>query len=100
MLIITGYIYVDLADLAQFRADLTALAAVTRQRAGNISYDAAIDTSEPGRLLMAERWVDQAALNAHLAAADTIAFVDRWGGLFRADIRKYDASNERDLIDR
>jgi quinol monooxygenase YgiN len=97
MLIITGYMHVDPTDLAQFRADLTALAAATRQRPGNISYDAAVDAPESGRLLIAERWVDQAALSAHLAAADTIAFVDRWHGRMQGDIRKYDAANERQL---
>jgi quinol monooxygenase YgiN len=100
MLIITGYMHVDPAVLVQFRSDLTALAAATRRRAENISYDAAIDAPESGRLLIAERWADQAALNAHLAAADTIAFVDRWRGRIQGDIRKYDATNERDLMDR
>jgi len=100
MLIILGYMHVDPAYQAKFLADLTALAAATRQRAGNISYDAVIDASELGRLLIAERWVDQAALSAHLAAADTIAFVDQWHGRMQGDIRKYDAANERDLMDR
>ncbi|WP_260694405.1 hypothetical protein [Rhizobium leguminosarum] len=35
MLIITGYMHVDPADLALFRADLTALAAATRSRVGS-----------------------------------------------------------------
>lgn len=98
MLIITGYMHVDPAELTQFFADLKALAVTTRERTGNISYDAAIDDRQSGRLLISERWADQAALSAHLEAADTVRFVSRWHGRIRGDIRKYDASNERDLM--
>ncbi|MCM2292541.1 antibiotic biosynthesis monooxygenase [Allorhizobium sp. BGMRC 0089] len=97
MIIVTGYMHVDPADLAAFRADLKTLALATRQREGNISYDAALDDRENGRLLIVERWADQAALTAHLEAEDTLAFVNRWRGRMRGDIRKYDASNEREL---
>ena len=99
MLIIMGYMHVDPADMAEFYADLKHLAMATRQRQGNISYDAALDDPEAGRLLIAERWVDQAALTAHLEAEDTLAFVNRWQGRMRGDIRKCDASNERELDD-
>jgi quinol monooxygenase YgiN len=99
MLIVMGYIHVSLADVVQFTADLQSLAVATRQRDGNISYDAALDDPESGRLLIAERWADQAALTAHLEAEDTLAFVRRWQGSMRSHIRKYDASDERELGD-
>ncbi|MGO4566908.1 putative quinol monooxygenase [Rhizobium sp. 2YAF20] len=97
MLIITGSMHVDPADLPQFLGDLQLLAVATRQRAGNISYDAAVDDTQAGRLIISERWSDEAALSAHLDAADTIAFVNRWQERMHGDIRKYDASNERGL---
>ncbi|MDA5641375.1 MULTISPECIES: putative quinol monooxygenase [Agrobacterium] len=99
MLIITGYIHVDPADLAKFMTELNALASTTRKRPGSITYDAAVDDPQSGRLLISERWVGQAALSAHLQAADTIAFVSRWSGKMRGELRKYDASNERDVMD-
>jgi quinol monooxygenase YgiN len=99
MLIVTGHIHVNPADLAQFVADLKLLAVNTRKRSGAIAYDAAVDDPQSGRLLISERWVDEAALSAHLRAADTIAFVSRWNGKTRGEIRKYDASNERDIMD-
>jgi quinol monooxygenase YgiN len=99
MLLVTGYIRVDPADLLQFLQDLRDLAVATRQRAGNISYDAAIIDTLTGELLLSERWVDQSALSAHLDAADTIAFVSRWQGRMHGDIRKYDALNERHLME-
>jgi len=99
MLIITGYVHVDPADLAQFMAELNALASMARGRPGCISYHAAVDDSRSGRLLIAERWVDQAALSAHLRAGDTGAFIGRWSGRMRDELLKYDASNARYVID-
>ncbi|PZU21258.1 MAG: antibiotic biosynthesis monooxygenase [Shinella sp.] len=99
MLIITGYMHVDPADLAQFLTELNALASTTRKRPGSITYDAAVDDAQAGRLLISERWVDQDALGAHLQAADTIAFVSRWKGKMRGEMRKYDALNERNIMD-
>lgn len=99
MLLVTGYMHVDPADLTQFLGDLRVLAAATRQRTGNISYDAAVDDPQAGRLLILERWSDQSALSAHLNAVDTVAFVSRWQGRMHGDIRKYDGSNERDLME-
>ncbi|AJY46545.1 putative quinol monooxygenase [Martelella endophytica] len=99
MLIVTGIMNVAPSDLEAFLADLHSLALATRQRPGNIAYDAAVEDAPAGRLLIAERWADQAALTAHLKADDTKAFGQRWQGRMWGDIRKYDASNERALTD-
>jgi quinol monooxygenase YgiN len=99
MLIVTGYIYVDPSSVAEFVQDLQNLAIATRQRDGNLSYDAAVDDPLAGRLLIAERWRDQAALTAQLHAADTMAFVDRWGDTIRGEVLKYDVLRERALMD-
>jgi quinol monooxygenase YgiN len=97
MLIVTGHIHVSPPDLPSFLSELNTLAVSTREREGNISYDAAADDPPSGRLLISERWADEAALNAHLLSPDTNAFVRRWAGRMRGDIRIYDASNERRL---
>jgi quinol monooxygenase YgiN len=98
MLIVTGYIRVDPTDLPQFLQDLQHLAVASRQRPGNISYDAAVNDTRTGEVLISERWYDESALSAHLDAADTVAFVTKWQGQMRGEIRKYDALNERDLM--
>jgi quinol monooxygenase YgiN len=98
MLIVTGYLYVSSGDVERFLVEFQTLAIDTRQREGSISYDAAIEERQSGKLILIERWADQTALSAHLNALDTLQFVDRWQGLMRGDIRKYDASNERDLM--
>lgn len=99
MLIVTGYMHVEPIDVAEFSVDIEALAIIARQRDGNLSYDVAVDDPLTGRMLVAERWRDQAALTAHLHAPDTVAFVGRWQGRMRGNIVKYDAMNERALMD-
>lgn len=99
MLIVTGYIHVDPTELAHFLGDLQTLALTTRRRAGNLFYDAAVAHFRAGTLLISERWSDQFALSAHLDADDTKAFVGRWQGRMQGYIQKYDASNERGLME-
>lgn len=99
MLIITGYLYLTPVDLPQFLADFRVLSVATRQRDGNISYDAGIDDQRAGRLILSERWADERALSAHLDSIDTAQFIHKWQGRMHGDIRKYDVSNERDLMD-
>lgn len=98
MLVVAGYLYVAPEDVRRFQAEFQTLAIDTRQREGNFSYDAAIEGPHAGKFILIERWADQTTLNAHLHATDTVQFVDRWQGLIRSDIKKYDASNERDLM--
>ncbi|WP_260596928.1 putative quinol monooxygenase [Sphingomonas endolithica] len=97
MLIVTGTLFVPPTDLARFVAEMGALAAVTRKRSGNLSYDTAVLDAATGRLLVAERWRDEAALAAHLRADETEAFVSRWAPHLQGDVRVYDADNERTL---
>jgi quinol monooxygenase YgiN len=99
MLMIAGHIHVDPADVVQFLSDLNGLAIAARKRPGNSAYDAAMEDPQAGRLLISERWTDQAALSAHLDAAETVAFVNRWQVRMQGDVRKFDASNERGLMD-
>lgn len=99
MIIVAGYVQVPPADLKAFTRDLAELAEVTRERDGVLTYDAAVVDPSRGRLLVVERWRDEQALSAHLAADDTIAFMARWGQRLSADIRKYDATRERALAD-
>lgn len=99
MLIVTGMLCVPPADLPRFVAEIGRLSTVTRQRDGNLSYDTAVLDAASGRLLVAERWRDEAVLASHLRADDTMAFVARWQGRISGDIRKFDACNERSLTE-
>lgn len=99
MLIVTGHMFVEPSSIAAFVEHLQNLAIAARQRDGNLAYEAAVDNLIAGRLLIAERWRDQTALTAHLQATDTVAFVGRWSHTMRGEIFKYDALNERGLMD-
>jgi len=99
MLIVTGYVYVEPPDVAEFAADIQVLAHSAKQRGGGTFYAVAVDDRAAGRLLVVERWRDQASLTAHLDAPETLTFVERWRGRMRGDLRKYDAANERTLFD-
>lgn len=99
MLIVTGYVQVEPTELVQFCNEFSALATATRRRSGTLSYSAAVDDPQDGRLLVVERWEDQASLSTHLEAADTVAFVERWRGRMVGNIEKYDACNKRGLMD-
>lgn len=46
---------------------LTAMLAPTRAEAGCQQYDLHVDQADPNRLVMIERWTDDAALDAHIA---------------------------------
>lgn len=99
MLIISGYMYIDPSVLEKFMGELNLLANAVRQRDGNISYKAAVEDYQTGSLLISERWVDQDALNAHLIKTDTVEFIKRWQGKMKGELFKYDAYNERGLMD-
>ena len=99
MLIISGYMYIDPSVLEKFMGELNLLANAVRQRDGNISYKAAVEDYQTGRLLISERWVDQDALNAHLIKTGTVEFINRWQGKMNGELFKYDACNERGLMD-
>lgn len=99
MLIISGYMYIDPSVLELFMGELKLLANAVRQRDGNLSYNAAVEDYQTGRLLISERWVDQDALNAHLIKTDTVEFINRWQGKMKWELFKYDVCNERGLMD-
>jgi len=88
MIVVIGYMHVEPNEFEQFFDDLEVLATAARKRMGNISFDAAASDAKIGRLLIAERWSNQAALTAHLDATDTVDFVRRWQHRMWGDIRK------------
>lgn len=66
MLIVTGYVRLDPADVETFATDIETLIDITRARDGCLFYAVALDDQLAGRMLVVERWRDQAALTALL----------------------------------
>ena len=98
MLILIGYIHVSPSDADEFLADLRALSLMVRAREGCLFYTAALEDARAGRLLVVERWQDQAALSAHLEAPQTSGFVEKWLRRMKGDVQRYNASNGRPLM--
>lgn len=55
------------------RDALTTLAEATRQEAGCLAYDLFESEAAPGTFVTVERWVDQAALDEHMASPHVAA---------------------------
>jgi quinol monooxygenase YgiN len=99
MIAIMGYVHLDASDANEFLADIQVLATTTRAEKGCLFYTVALDDAGAGRMLVAERWQDQKSLSAHLEAPKTVAFVKKWMNRFEGELLKYDAANERSLMD-
>jgi quinol monooxygenase YgiN len=99
MIIVMGYIHLAPSDVAEFVADVQAITPETRAEKGCLFYMAALDDAPTGRMLIAERWQDQESLTAHIETQATAAFVAKWMGRMKSEVLKYDASNERAIVD-
>ncbi len=97
MIILMGHLQLDPADVHAFTDDIEAIAASTRAEAGCLFHAMAWEDVRAGRMLVVQRWRDQAALDAHFTQPATIAFLQKWGARMRGDMLKYDAANERPL---
>ncbi|GAB2188092.1 putative quinol monooxygenase [Roseibium sp. LAB1] len=94
MLILMGYIHIAPQDVDAFADDVRTISLSTTAEDGCLFYGITLDDRATGRFLVAERWRDQEALIAHLATAETVAFLALWGDRMKADLRTYQVSEE------
>ncbi len=93
-----GYVYLDPSDAKEFLTDIEVIGPATRAEKGCLFYAVTLDDAHAGRMVVAERWQDQASLTAHVEGPQTASF-QRWMNRIRVDVLRYDATNERPLID-
>jgi len=67
MVIVMGTFLVEPARRDEFLAEQVERMRASRAEDGCLEYTFSADPLDPGRVLLAERWADQAALDAHLA---------------------------------
>ena len=67
MIIVSGTFEVDPAQRDAFLAERLDRMRASRAEAGCLDYTFSADPLEPGRVVLFERWEDQASLDAHLA---------------------------------
>ncbi|GMA99528.1 antibiotic biosynthesis monooxygenase [Pelosinus sp. IPA-1] len=99
MIILMGFLHLNPSDVNEFTADIQTIASSTRAEKGCLFYSIALEDARAGRMLIAERWQDQESLTAHLERQELVAFSKKWGNRIKSDNLKYDASNERSLME-
>lgn len=67
MLIVAGHFIVDPADQAAFVAGRVEAMTHTRTEGGCLEYVMSADPVDATRVMLFERWADQAAFDAHMA---------------------------------
>lgn len=68
MLIVAGHFLVDPADQAAFVASKVEAMTRTRTEPGCLEYAMTADPVDAGRVILFERWADQASFDAHMVA--------------------------------
>jgi len=99
MILVTGQVDVEPGQAEAFRAAIDRIGPTSRVGSGCIFYAVTIADPVAGRMLVVELWESQEALTAHLQNPATAAFLHEWSGRMQGDVRKYDAVNERSLMD-
>jgi len=97
MLIVAGHFEVDPADQAAFVAGRAEAMKATRAEPGCLEYAMTADPVDPTRVLLFERWADQAAFDGHMAA---VAAAPRPSGGPTPkgfSVKIYDIAGERDF---
>ena len=100
MILVSGFFVIDPAKLDRATELVSVLVKTTREEPGNIDYSFASVLGDPGRLVITERWEDQAALDAHMVAPHFVEFMGAAGelGISEAEITKFEIASESKLI--
>ena len=81
MLIVLAEATLGAGALEEAREAFTAMIEASREEEGCISYAYAIDVLDPNKLIIVEKWVDDAALAYHFGTPHMAAFQAALGGL-------------------
>ena len=99
MIILMGYIHLNPSDVSEFLADVQAITRSTKAQDGCLFYTVTLDDASAGRMLVVERWRDEQSLDAHMQTQETKTFLEKWASRMQSDVLRYNASNERSLLD-
>ncbi|MDP8994572.1 MAG: antibiotic biosynthesis monooxygenase [Pseudomonadota bacterium] len=79
MILIMGEVRFGAGEMDRLREDMQRMIAATREEDGCEAYAFAEDVAEPDLLRISERWRDEGAIDAHMQAPHTQAFLGRIG---------------------
>ena len=100
MLIIEGWMHFAPGEIDKFALAAEQMVEATRLEEGCLHYAFARDMNDPDIIRISERWVDEAALEAHFASPHMAAFgaglaqVERLG----SDVRLYSGEEVRRIM--
>lgn len=99
MIVVQGTARVHPDDVTALRESVAIMVAATRAESGCEAYGFAEDMLEPGLMHIAERWRDDAALQAHFATPHMAAFNAALGKarILGVKVVAYTVSGERVL---
>lgn len=94
--IVAGRVFVPAADVGTFVAEAQATYPVAAANPGNVLISFSVEDAATGSVAVLEQWASQEALDRHLATPQVRALFAKWSPHMRNEVRKFDASNERD----
>jgi quinol monooxygenase YgiN len=99
MIVLTGTVRIPVDKLDQARPLMQAVIEATRREDGCLSYSFGEDVLDPGLIVIAEAWRDEACLGAHIGSAHFAAWREAGAALGVADRRLtvYEAVSSRPL---
>lgn len=100
MILVSGVLVIDPANLDHATELITTLMAATRTEPGNLEYSFSSVLGDPGRLIISERWEDQAAIDAHSSAPHFVEFMGSAGelGVSHIEINQYEVTNQKKVM--
>ncbi len=98
MVIVGGSFEVEPDQREEFLVGRREAIRAARAEAGCLEYAVTADPIEPDRVVLYERWADQAALDAHLAGARQTPPAPGGVSPKSATVIVYDISGERKLV--
>jgi len=100
MLIVDGWIRFADGEIERLADVARTMVAETHKEPGCLDYAFARDLTDPNVMRISERWVDAAALAAHVASAHMAAFQTALAGARRegGSIKSYTAEFQRTLV--
>lgn len=100
MILVSGFLVIDPANLDRATELVTVLTAATRAEPGNIDYSFSSVLGDPGRLIITEKWEDQESIDTHMAAPHFLEFMGAAGelGVSAVEVTKYEIASETKMM--
>jgi len=100
MIIVAGTLKIDPSKRPVLEAAFDRMREATLKEQGCLHYQVYFDRSEPGTMLLFEKWESEEALNAHFVAPHMAEFGLALGGadILGMDVKKFVVSSETKLM--